>query len=113
MRLSTRRPGMCPRQGIPRHDTVVLLMAGNKYAPLTDLLVRAAHAGNSTMRVDFAELGRVVGGLPTSAYTRREWWANSYLVQAKGWRGAGWRVCEVDLEQEWVLFVREPERSGP
>lgn len=88
-------------------------MAGSKYAPLTRALVAAGRDGSSTVRMEFAELARLVGGLPTSAYTRRGWWANGYLVQAKAWCGAGWRVREVNLGQEWVLFAREPEKGAP
>jgi hypothetical protein len=88
-------------------------MVGGKYAPLNQFLVAAARDERSTVRMDFAALARLVGGLPTSAYTRRGWWANGYLVQAKSWRGAGWRVREVNLEQEWVSFTRESERNGP
>jgi hypothetical protein len=93
-------------------DARVVLMVGGKYAPLNQALVVAARDGRSTVRMDFVELARLVGGLPTSAYTRRGWWANSYLVQAKAWRSAGWRVCEVNLGQEWVSFARDPERDG-
>ncbi|HEV2777806.1 MAG TPA: hypothetical protein VGX25_00240 [Actinophytocola sp.] len=84
-------------------------MVGKKYAPLHQLLVTAAGNGTSVVRIEFAELADLVGGLPTSAYRRRGWWANGYLVQAVAWRSAGWRVREVNLGQRWVVFVRGDE----
>lgn len=85
-------------------------MAVGKYTPLTETLTAATARGEVTLRLTFRELAALVGGLPTSAYRRREWWANGYLVQAKSWRVVGWRVRRVDLAGEWVSFVRE---EGP
>ncbi len=82
-------------------------MVGGKYASLHRFLVTAASHGQSTVRMSFAEVADMVGGLPTSAYRRRQWWANGYLVQAKSWRCAGWRVCGIDLPGESVSFALE------
>ena len=80
-------------------------MAG-KYVPLTDKLTAAAHRGETVVRLTFDELAALVGGLPNSAYHRRGWWANGYLVQGKSWSAAGWRVRRVDLSEGWVSFGR-------
>jgi hypothetical protein len=81
-------------------------MTGGKYVPLTEALVTAALSGKSSVRLNFDELTVLVGGLPTSAYHRRSWWANGYLVQGKSWGDAGWRVQQVNLPEEWVSFRR-------
>ncbi|MBB4908602.1 DUF7662 domain-containing protein [Actinophytocola algeriensis] len=86
-------------------------MAGGKYLPLTELLMAAARRGESVVRLSFAELSALVGGLPRSAYHRRTWWGNGYLVQGKSWGDAGWRVQAVDLPGESVSFTRENPRS--
>lgn len=80
-------------------------MAG-KYVPLTEALVAAARRGESMVQLSFEELSALVGGLPTSAYRRRTWWGNGYLVQGKAWGDAGWRVRRVDLLEGWVTFSR-------
>jgi hypothetical protein len=80
-------------------------MTGKKYAPLSGLLATATGRGATSVRITFADLAELVGGLPTSAYHRPGWWANGYLVQAMAWRSTGWRVSKVDLSQEWVLFT--------
>jgi hypothetical protein len=83
-------------------------MTGKKYAPLNRLLTEAADTDVTSIQLRFADLAELVGGLPTSAYRRRGWWANGYLVQAVSWRSAGWRVSKVDLVEEWVRFTIDP-----
>jgi hypothetical protein len=87
-------------------------MPGKKYAPLSAFLIAEADRGRTALRLDFADIADMVGGLPASAYRHREWWANSYLVQATGWRSAGWRVTTVDLAGCRVQFTRE-HGAGP
>jgi hypothetical protein len=55
----------------------------------------------------FAELEAIVGPLPSSARTRREWWVNGSTAGAKAWRTAGWSVRSVDLAAALVVFARE------
>jgi hypothetical protein len=55
----------------------------------------------------FAEISRLVGGLPPSAYRYREWWANDHgsrHVQAHAWLEFGRRVEAVDLKRQVVRF---------
>jgi hypothetical protein len=55
----------------------------------------------------FAEVEAMVGLLPSSARTRREWWLNN-SAGAKAWRSAEWSVRSVDLAAARVVFIREP-----
>ena len=72
-----------------------------KYEPLGRHLRMAL----GPITVDFAEISRLVGGLPPSAYRHREWWANSLShVEAHAWLELGRRVEGVDLEREIVRF---------
>ena len=73
-----------------------------KYQPLHDWLVSAPRG----IEVGFAEISALVGGLPTTAYRRREWWSNNptHHVQGVAWLGAGRRVSWVDLELQRVRF---------
>jgi hypothetical protein len=53
----------------------------------------------------FAEISRLVGGLPPSAYQYRAWWANDPThVEAHAWLDLGRRVEAVDLERQYVQF---------
>ena len=56
-----------------------------------------------TVSLTFAEISRLVGDLPPSAYALRTWWANSGKSQSKGWMGAG-RLVETVKLGEFVTF---------
>ncbi len=72
-----------------------------KYMPLQEHLTRLLPPVHMT----FAEIDRLVGGLPRSARTYREWWANhANNPQAKAWLGAGRQVESVDLGRQTVEF---------
>lgn len=61
------------------------------------------------VRISFEELDAVVGGLPRSARTYREWWDNgstSVHPQARAWAEAGFAVEVLDLERGLVRFAR-------
>lgn len=80
-----------------------------RYDALADWLRRS---GGSRRDCTFAEIDRVVGGLPPTARTDRTRWGKTTSrtrVQATAWLGAGWRVDHVDLASERVVFTR----SGP
>lgn len=65
-------------------------------------------AQTSPCRMSFAEINRIVGGLPASATSYRQWWeneTNGSHVQARSWMNAGFRVIEVDLGR-CVTFER-------
>jgi CBS domain-containing protein len=51
--------------------------------------------------------------LPASAREHRSWWANDSTrhVQSKQWLHAGWRMANVNLRGETVVFARNKERE--
>lgn len=85
----------------------------SRYEPLARFLAaKKADAWDATFEEIEARLGRA---LPRSAYEYPAWWANQTgggHSQTKGWRGVGWRTCDLDLERRRVRFEREraPER---
>jgi hypothetical protein len=83
-----------------------------KYEPLRDALT--ARSGQVTW--SFAELDRLVGGLPPSARRERTWWANTWRQpQAQSWLSAGFSVAAVDLNAAAVTFApgAPPRPSSP
>jgi hypothetical protein len=76
-----------------------------KYDPLR-LYLRSV-TKRDEVAMTFAEVEAIVGSLPSSARTRREWWVND-SAGAKAWRSAGWSVRSVDLAEAEVVFIREP-----
>jgi hypothetical protein len=75
---------------------------GGKYVPLREHLA----ATRAPVEVSFADIDRLVGGLPPSARDHREWWANTHgHTHANAWLDAGMRVDSVNLGAEWVRFV--------
>jgi hypothetical protein len=82
-----------------------------KYLPLADHLQSLVdHQGLLVMTID--GIGRIVGGLPGSAYKHREWWANGSHSQAAAWIAAGWRVTEVDLRGQRVTFAHTGSQNS-
>jgi hypothetical protein len=62
------------------------------------------HRGDE-VTLDFADLERLVGPLPTSARKHRPWWGNNgSSPQARAWISAGWVVGRVDLHTQRVTF---------
>lgn len=80
-------------------------MAG-KYEPLRRHLAALASADQATAELSFAEIAKLVNGLPASAYERRQWWANNSHTQAQSWRAAGWQVQQVYFARQLVRFAR-------
>lgn len=78
-----------------------------KYDALADHL-SSLPADQPEITMSFSEIGRIVGGLPPSAYGIRQWWANDSKVEARAWRSAGWHVDKggVDLNSQTVRFAR-------
>jgi hypothetical protein len=76
-----------------------------KYDPLFEHLYRA---DKGPIELSFAEIDRLVGGLPASARRYTAWWSNeparSSHVQAAAWREAGRQVVQVDLNAQRVRF---------
>ena len=88
-----------------------------KYAPVF-LLLRAIPEDQKQMALTFAELSRILdNNLPASARRYPEWWSNNATErQAKAWVDAGWKVQEVFLKAETVVFRKagsDPVREVP
>jgi hypothetical protein len=76
----------------------------SKYLPLLEFL--RSHPG-TTVTCTFEQIEQILHhGLPRTAHTHREWWANNEYrhPQAKAWLGAGWKVEAV--KDEIVTFIR-------
>jgi hypothetical protein len=86
----------------------------SKYDPLHVRLVEVARTGEDSVQLGFDEMDTLVGGLPASARTYREWWANSSQPHCWAWREAGWVVAMVS--DTGVRFERDrripPESSA-
>jgi hypothetical protein len=77
-----------------------------KYDRLREHLARV---GRDEVTMTFAEIERLVGGLPASATTHRPWWGNqrsARRVQARSWMDAGYEVDHVDQAAGVVCFRR-------
>lgn len=78
----------------------------SKYEPLRQHLQAF---GGGEWQATFADLEALLGfTLPNSARTYSAWWANSAQGSsaAKTWLDAGWRVDEVQLADQTVVFQR-------
>jgi hypothetical protein len=72
-----------------------------KYDPLARHLQTAARPCHMT----FAQIDALVGGLPASARTHREWWGNDqYHVQSRAWLAVNRSVGEIDVGRGVVRF---------
>ena len=77
-----------------------------KYDSLKEFLEKER---GSAIKMSFRDVDELVEGLPSSAYRRREWWANERdgrHVQARAWMSAGWSVDSVNLQESHVVFRR-------
>lgn len=77
---------------------------GSKYQPLLDYL-HECDKGEVTLT--FAEIEALINDqLPASARTKRAWWSNRTkgALQASAWMKAGYRVEDVDLDEQKVTF---------
>jgi hypothetical protein len=69
----------------------------SKYEPLIRYL---ADHYPATVSLTFGDLDRIVGGLPPSARSSRNWWGNTVNprhVQAAAWAAGGYRVESIAL----------------
>lgn len=83
-----------------------------KYDPISTFL----RGATSPVTLRFAELDRLVGGLPPSARNHRSWWGNTHHemhVHANSWVSVGWVVTELDLQAERVTFARGAVDTRP
>jgi hypothetical protein len=83
-----------------------------KYDPISELLRNS----RPPLTFTFAELDRLIGGLPRSARVHRSWWGNTHHpmhVHASAWVSVGWVVDELDLNVGRVTFVRGAVAERP
>lgn len=77
-----------------------------KYAPLRDHL---ASRPEPVVEMTFAEIDRLVGGLPPSARKHSAWWANETSgthSHARAWLDFGRHTTRLDLNAGRVSFTR-------
>lgn len=78
---------------------------GSKYYPLFEHL-QSCQQEETTLT--FAEIEALIGrSLPTSAYTKKNWWSNrdtTGALQAGAWVTAGFHVDTIDLEQKIITL---------
>ncbi len=89
------------------HGDKATFSSESKYYPLHAHLSRLRDAG--PFQMEFAQLEEILGQpLPIGARSHRAWWANgrSGHSQSRAWLLAGWRVADVDLAGERVMFER-------
>lgn len=80
---------------------------GTKYQPLLEFL---RDNNQDEVRLSFAEIEALIdSNLPDSARSQRAWWSNRRkgALQAEAWMEVGYRVEDVDFEQQQVTF-RKP-----
>ena len=81
-----------------------------KYYPIQQYLL-SLRGYQTEITMSFAQFERIIGTkLPQSARIHRTWWSNELEgahVQAHAWMNAGWKVESVNLQAEWVRFVRQ------
>ncbi|HEY9799746.1 MAG TPA: helix-turn-helix transcriptional regulator [Leptolyngbyaceae cyanobacterium] len=81
---------------------------GSKYQPLLKFL-RGTDENEITL--SFAEIEALINDvLPESAKSKRAWWSNRRqgALQASAWIEAGYRVEDVDFDQQQVKFYKPP-----
>jgi hypothetical protein len=89
-------------------------MTIDKYYALTAYLqTRSADVKEVTLTFAMLEAPNIVGiELPGSARAYPQWWGNESRPDARhcaAWIDAGWRVTDVDLSNECVIFRRAHE----
>ncbi len=80
---------------------------GSKYQPLLEFL---RDSNQREVILTFAEIEALMNNpLPDSAKSKRAWWSNRSkgALQASAWMNAGYRVEDVDLDEQRVTF-RKP-----
>jgi hypothetical protein len=77
--------------------------SGGKYSELSEFFRKCVE---QEVALSFEKLDSLVGGLPNSARTYREWWANHKSNPQAVWLAHGYKVSDVSFEAEHVSFCR-------
>ena len=83
---------------------------GSKYQPLQDYL---RGSNQKEVILTFQEIEDIMNDtLPKSAWKKKVWWSNRSkgALQALAWMEVGYRVENVDLEQEIITFRQPPQK---
>jgi DNA-binding XRE family transcriptional regulator len=81
---------------------------GSKYQPLLEFL---CGSDQNEITLSFVEIESLIkDSLPNSAKSKRAWWSNRSkgALQALAWIEAGYRVEDVDFDQQQVKFYKPP-----
>jgi CBS domain-containing protein len=117
-RLSVREKGPA-YETLAETDSAIVLTEevlgpdDSRYAPLA-IWLQSRPLDRDRVRITFREVEEIIGGLlPASARKHRAWWANDPggHVQSQQWLDAGWRVAQVNITEERVVFARIKERE--
>jgi hypothetical protein len=80
-----------------------------KYTPLERYLSDLP-GSTREIRLTFEQIEKILADkLPSSAYEDRRWWdheTEANHVDARAWSNAGWKVASLDVNAQWVKFVR-------
>ncbi|MEA5513449.1 helix-turn-helix transcriptional regulator [Nodularia sp. UHCC 0506] len=83
---------------------------GSKYQPLLDFL---CGSDQNEITLSFAEIETLIkDSLPNSAKSKQAWWSNRSKgsSQAYAWIEAGYRVENLDFDQQQVTFNKPPDK---
>ena len=83
----------------------------SRYAPLAAWL---QNQEQNKVTLSFQDIETIIQDtLPSSARKHRNWWANDSVghSQSKQWLDVGWRVSNINLSEEQVVFSRISERK--
>lgn len=85
----------------------------SRYAPLA-IWLQSQSSSRDRVQLTFQDVEEIIDAeLPRSAREHRAWWANDPggHVQSQQWLDAGWRVAQVNITEERVIFARIKERE--
>jgi len=85
----------------------------SRYAPLA-IWLQQQPLRQEKIPLTFKQIEEIIGeALPTSARGHRSWWANDSVghVQSRQWLDVGWRISNIVMPEEKVIFTRIKERE--
>lgn len=81
----------------------------SEYAPLGKYLEGQKLNGQNKVTLTFKDIERIIGRqLPPTSRKNKNWWANSKTEksrQCSSWLNYNWRKDQVDLANEFVVYV--------
>jgi hypothetical protein len=86
----------------------------SRYEELARWLKRQSRR-EDRVQLSFRQVEEIIGtDLPPSARRHRAWWANDTVshVQSQSWLSADWRVANINMSDEHVVFARVREREN-